>query len=379
MRVALVSNIASPYRFPTWDALTQRVGKLHILLCAEKDPNRVWEIKALSCFAFDVKILPGWRWYISKRDWGIYWNPTLVKELRAVRPTHIIVTGFETPSYLTAILYARRNRIPLTIWWGSHAMSSRSRRGPVAWIRRNVLRLADSYVTYGTLSTQYLKAMGIPEERIVTGINTVDVARIRSLVDQYREELQCMSPSPVRFLYVGQFVKRKGVMELLKAFVSLPAEKVQLTLVGYGPLERQLKGFSLQHNLSNVVFAGATKTLDETIRYYASADVLVMPSLIEVWGLVVNEALAAGLYVISSKYAGATTDLIIKAPDDVGQAIDPFDRQSIIQILENTIGRIIHGEIDRRTIARWGSLHTPEQYADAVYNAVQLAKTRTTF
>ncbi|MBT9252258.1 MAG: glycosyltransferase family 4 protein [Brockia lithotrophica] len=370
MRVALVTNIVSPYRLPVWDIVGKGVDHLHIFFCAERAPNRIWEIKDLNHYDFEYSILPGIQLHFNKRDLSFYLNSSLWYELKKYRPTHLIVTGYETPSYLIAIAYAKLHRIRLVIWWGSHALSSRSRRGFVALLRKHILRFADAYVTYGTRATDYLIEMGIPDKRIVTGINTVDVERVAWLVKSFRSQMGPRTNGRVKFLYVGQLIERKGVRQFLRAFRALPKEKAELTIVGYGPLEGELKIFVKDNFLDNVTFAGGTRTLEETARYYAQADVLVMPSFREVWGLVVNEALASGLWVLSSKYAGATFDLIEKAPPmSVGESFDPTNENEFIDVLFRALDISPRRNVD--FISSWGLKFSPIEYGNAILSALR--------
>jgi glycosyltransferase involved in cell wall biosynthesis len=123
--------------------------------------------------------------------------------------------------------------------------------------------------------------------------------------------------------------------------------------------------------MENIEIAGATQTMEQTALHYAWADVLVMPSLNEVWGLVVNEALTSGMYVLASKFAGATYDLIEQAPYDVGLGFDPTDEPAFIAALQSTIEK--RADLDRPAISAWGLKHTPEAYADGLWNAIKMA------
>ena len=372
--MALITNIPSPYRLPVWRALASNLDNLRIYFSAERESNRIWRIENLENLTFEYRFLPGRSWYAHARDWGIHWNPTLWSELRRYRPTHIVVTGYETPTYLIAIAYAKVHRLPLVIWWGSHALSSRSRKGAVALVRRQILRTADAFVTYGSMATDYLVDIGVPRGRIVTGINTVDVERVAKLVEANHFKASSHGDQSTHLLYVGQLAKRKGVRQLLEAFRALPESEAKLTIVGYGPQEEDLKAFATAHRMRNVKFAGGTRTLEETAQHYAWADVLVMPSIVEVWGLVVNEALAAGLWVLASMYAGSTPDLVTSAPVDVGQAFDPADNRDFVNALSGAIK--LAKKRDVSAIKAWGLEHTPEKYADSVIRALNVANTR---
>ena len=374
MRVALITNIPAPYRFPVWSVVAKNLEEMHVYFCAERESNRIWQIENMDNIPYEYYYLPGKSWHIAARDWGIHWNPTLWGELRRYRPTHIVVTGYETPTYLIAIAYAKVHRLPLVIWWGSHALSSRSRKGVVAQIRRRVLRAADAFVTYGSMATDYLADMGVPKSRIITGVNTVDVERVAKLVEANQLNKRLRRDRSTHFLYVGQLVERKGVQQLLSAFRALPQGEAKLTIVGYGPLEERLKAFVETHGMHNVKFAGGTRTLEETAQYYAWADVLVMPSIVEVWGLVINEALAAGLWVLASVYAGSTPDLVTSAPVDVGQVFDPIDNHDFVNTLSTAIK--LAKKRDASAIKAWALEHTPEKYADSVIRALSAANTR---
>ncbi len=103
-------------------------------------------------------------------------------------------------------------------------------------------------------------------------------------------------------------------------------------IIGSGPEEEALRRQASQLGLPNVVFVGFV-TPAELPAYYGLADVFVFPSLVDVWGLVVNEALACGLPVLASRYAGATQELV-EPYDGIGEVIDPKDTAAFAKVLE---------------------------------------------
>ncbi len=108
------------------------------------------------------------------------------------------------------------------------------------------------------------------------------------------------------FLFVGRFIELKNINLILQSFLKLPQEKMQLNLVGEGELFDQL---STRYNKPNIFFLGK-KYGDNLVNAYKSADCLIIASKFDQWGLVVNEGMASGLPVISSKFVGANYDLI---------------------------------------------------------------------
>lgn len=146
---------------------------------------------------------------------------------------------------------------------------------------------------------------GMPDKRIFL---------MPMMVDNIRFSTNKNSNSPkFRFLYVGRIIGVKNIQVLIDAFARQfnGNDNVELRIVGKGALLEQFK--EKYSNIRNVIFAGP-KYGDELIEEYHNSDVFVLPSSFEPWGLVVNEALAAGLPVIVSDQVGAAYDLVEK-PD----------------------------------------------------------------
>ena len=106
-------------------------------------------------------------------------------------------------------------------------------------------------------------------------------------------------------------------MDLLRAYESLiksyksKTKSLSLIFVGDGNLRPELERYAKDRNLEDVIFAGF-KNLTETPEYYAMADIFVIPSFNECWGIVVNEAMCFGLPIIASDTVGAVSDLVLE-------------------------------------------------------------------
>jgi len=94
-----------------------------------------------------------------------------------------------------------------------------------------------------------------------------------------------------------------------------------------------LKEFCKEKILKNVIFKGF-KQQEELIKHYLFSDIFILPSFKEVWGLVVNEALTSGLYVLSSKYAGASYNLIEDGFN--GEVFDPGNVDEIAKLIKKS-------------------------------------------
>lgn len=357
----LLTNTFAPYRAPVWRALADKVERLDVILLREQEVNRNWDVMTDNAYAIHVLGTTGF--FFPWIDSGLYWGGGVRRMLASLTPTHIIVAGYSAPPFIEAILWARKRGVPVIQWYESHALSSRFNRGPIRWLREAMLHRADAWVVPGIMSRDYLAQMGIPSERVVIAPNTVDTSIFAAGADKSES-----NQGPVRFLYVGRYIELKGVDLLLEAFSHIQGAAT-LRLVGYGPLESELH--EKAKGLANVEFQPATRSPQETAKHYAWADVAVMPSTREVWGLVINEALAAGCYVLSSCVAGVTLDLVDNASLSVGLSIDPFAGSGpLTRAMDETVGRIDAIRARRGDISSWGMQFTPEYTATGLKNAL---------
>ncbi len=363
-RLVLLTNAYAPYREPVWRSLSEKVEKLDVILLRERETNRNWDV--VSETGYTIHTLDTSGFFLPWIDSGLYWGGGIRKLLDTCAPTHLIVAGYSSLPFIEAILWARKNGVPIIQWYESHALSSRFNHGPIRWLREAMLHRADAWVVPGTMSRDYLEQMGIPSEHVVIAPNTVDIS-VFSDADKESRHRQ----GPVRFLYIGQYIERKGVEILLEAFMRTQAEAV-LHLVGYGPLESELH--KKAKGLANIELLPATNSPKETAKHYEWADVVVMPSLREVWGLVINEALAAGCYVLSSNVAGVTPDLVENAPLNVGLSINPFGGADLLTCaMDETIRNIDAIRASRGSIRNWGTRFTPESTAIGLCEALSVS------
>lgn len=368
MRVALISNIMAPYRVPVWNELARSVESLDIILFSENEANRIWE-KSNDSNEFKLHVLNCRGVYANWLDSGLYVGGGVKKILSSISPDVVISCGYTAGPFIEAILWANKRKIPLVQWYESHALSSRFNSWPMSWIRKFFLKRANAWAVAGKMTEDYLFSMGFPRQRIFRTPNTVNILEI-----EHSQFLPCKDSfreGPVRFLYVGQFLHRKRVDLLFDAFSSLKSEAA-LRLVGYGPLKDKLEERSKGFN--NIEVTKPTKSLAETVAHYEWADVVVMPSDREVWGLVINEALAVGCYVLSSSVAGVTPDLVLEAKIDVGRSFDP--RLGVGSLHENmswVIDNISHIRARRKEISNWGRKFGPKLTANGLCNAIESA------
>jgi len=194
-------------------------------------------------------------------------------------------------------------------------------------MRRFLVRRADAFLAWGDPARLLLRSMNVGESRIFTCAQAVDnefwLRQAQSL--DRRAERASLGFDGVVFLLVGRALPRKGFQNFLDAWGRLPRElhaRLCAVIVGDGNYLEHLKSAAAARGLGNVRFSGA-KSAAQLARFYAAADIFVFPSLEDVWGLVVNEAMCFGLPVLASQFAGASQSLV--AGSGIGLVFNPAD------------------------------------------------------
>jgi glycosyltransferase involved in cell wall biosynthesis len=213
-------------------------------------------------------------------------------------------------------------------------------------------------VTAGTASTNAVKAMGIAPEKIITIFNPVDVSWFHSFAQNHRTPLT----TGHRYSYVGQLIERKNVATVIKSFASIRDGSDTLTIAGDGPLAQELKNLAEALGVSDSIIFAGHKSQEELAQLYAASNTLILASTNEVWGLVVNEALASGLHIVASEKCGVAE--FVK--NMKGGYICSTDQQSI-QLMMVKSRKEWSGYIQDPEILQF----TPERFADALLEVIQ--------
>lgn len=294
MKIALLTEIPAPYRIPLFNALAAEPDvELRVLFLADRDPRRPFYELHRDEWRFDARTLGGpqlrrgGRWLVLSRGVG--------RELSRFRPDAVAVGGWNQPAFWRALLHARTRRVPLLVWIESTLRDARVERGPLALARRAMVRAAAGTFVPGRAAAEYARSLGLPEERIALAPNAID-ASVFTGADRAPAGERCT------FLYAGRLDPEKGLDVLLEAFREVPGE---LLVAGTGPEEERLRARASD----GVRFLGPLGR-DELAEVYARADVFVLPSRSEPWGMVLNEAAAAGLALVATDGVGAARELV---------------------------------------------------------------------
>jgi glycosyltransferase involved in cell wall biosynthesis len=321
-KLALLTNIIAPYRLSLFSFLADQFDLL-ILHGGEEANRDSWGNleEALS----NAKVVRAWGWQmrLAKKVNGevfdekfIHITPGLVWHLLLFRPDAIMSSemGFRS---VVALAYGALFRKPVWIWWEGTLHSERKVDLLRRVIRKAFVLCVDHWISLGKTSTEHLLRLGVKRNRILQSQNAVDEERFKAPV----EPAWAIQPRPV-ILYVGQLIERKGVKLLLDAAASVQQNvgEFSLLLVGSGRDKQVLQHRAKVLGLKNVHFL-PVQPPERMPAVYRSADLMVLPTLEDVWGLVANEAILSGIPVLCSKYAGCAGELFapkhLFAPDDL--------------------------------------------------------------
>jgi glycosyltransferase involved in cell wall biosynthesis len=223
---------------------------------------------------------------------------------------------------IIAILYGKLARVPVWVWWGGTMQSERNLDGLRARLRRFLVRHVSRWISYGMTTTEYLESLGTPREQILQIQNCVPHETFQT-VPQGQSAWFANDPRPV-ILTVSQLIQRKGLDKLIEACGRLAAREKKFTLavVGQGPEKDKLLDLAKANGIEHfeILPNQSQQALNEILR---SADVFVFPTLQDVWGLVVNEALWAGTPALCSRYAGCAPEIVSEA-----NIFDPMSPES---------------------------------------------------
>lgn len=367
-RVAFLTNFLPPYRIPLLEALAARVAALRVFVSTPMEPNRDW---LPDWGGLDVVVQNGvslsrmWREQRFSERLDLHVPVDTIPLLRAFRPD-VILSGEMGARTAQAMIFGRATGTPVHIWATlvDHLESRRGRARQL--LRRWLLRDAAGIIVNGAGGASYIRRFAVPEERIAQIPQTTAIDRFTDV------PLARAADAEHRLLVVGSLSQRKGVDLLLaglqRAAERVPARPIELVVVGDGPERERLQGIELPAQVQ-VSWHGFA-SYDALPALYARSGILVFPTLGDEWGLVVNEALAAGLPVLGSRYSQAVEELVVDGsngwtfvPDSAEQVAD-----AVMRVLATPVERLAAMRAHaRRSVAELTPDAVADRFAEALH------------
>lgn len=179
-------------------------------------------------------------------------------------------------------------------------------------IKRIIYSKATACFSSGKSATAYFKYYGIPDSKIYehkfSSLSKEDIIQNFEIANRAKIRSYLGLVNKITVISVGQFIQRKGFDILLKAWATIP-ETAQLYIIGGGSELHYYENIIDKYNLHNVYIKDFMPR-QELFKYYQASDVFVFPTREDVWGLVINEAMASGLPIISTDRCNAALELV---------------------------------------------------------------------
>jgi glycosyltransferase involved in cell wall biosynthesis len=377
--VLLVHNIMAPYRYPLFRALADRPEiDLTVWFMSRSARNRRWTQDIGEELGFKYAVLPSVQLNYSSHDLFTYiLNYTFPWRYSRAAFDVVISAGWLDFATQAGFALSKLLHRKFVLWSESTPNEPSWRRSLAMPLVKTMVRGADACVAVGTRSKEYLEMLGARDADIFTAISTVDVDHFRRVSsaarpDRERRKTELGITRGRVLMYCGQFIERKGLRYLLDAFamVKREYEDVALALIGYGPQRSTLLERTARLGVSDVHIVDHVE-VHEMPAMYALADIFVLPSLEETWGLVANEAMACGLPVILTDRVGSSVDLVRDGQNGyIVPAADPASiADSCLRLLRDPVLLERQSKCSLEHIQRF----TPERAAEAFAEAVRHA------
>jgi glycosyltransferase involved in cell wall biosynthesis len=376
-RVLLFNNTPAPYFVPLFEALGRRSGwSLTVSFASRWKADTGWRrgelattLRGVETRYLDEEPSPGGSW-LGRQAGAVL---VLLRFLWRERPDYLLIYGYTLPPQMTLILWGLVTRTPFAVIGDANIHCDRARglrrRLKRCWLGV-ILRRAAVVPTIGEANRQFWLSYGAREEQLAPVPFSVDndffaKEAARSRAQAVEERCRLGLSEAVVFLSVGRLIPRKNLATLIRAFRRVESAKIGLLIVGTGEERVRLEQLAAGDRRIHLVGGVAPTDLP---RWYAMSDVLVLLSENEPWGLVINEAMACGLAILTHRHCGAAPDLV---DHQNGIVLEGWGEEEIAQALRQLSGSEEEGrralqQSSREKIARWGIEATVQGLIEAV-------------
>ena len=309
VRIRWVTWWPVPYWTDRFDVLANRPGvDLEVFFLTERSAilpisvrSEHWQFKA--------------RFLASGADGSGYYSR--VVRLRNPAPLFrgqfdALILTYADPTCIAAAAACRALGKPFYFFCANTEDDARSTNSGLEWFKRCLIRIATGVLATGPAQSRYIQRYTqsrIPVWEIGNPVKQLGALRYLVRRDELRRSMRLRSGCPV-VLFVGRLSPEKGLRTLIDAatFCKSRGVDVKLVLVGSGPDEEPLRVLGQRAGI-DLEFHGFLEG-DALAERYAAADIFVLPSLSEPWGLVVNEAMEFGMPLLLSDRVGCRTVLL---------------------------------------------------------------------
>jgi glycosyltransferase involved in cell wall biosynthesis len=322
-KAVFITNIPAHYRVAmlnvAYDILLSKGIELTVIFSRLTYARRkYWDIDT-SKFKFKYRVLNKKDSITIGKNKLFEFGLGLKRNLSELKPDIVISGGFSLLSF-NALRYSSKNNLPFVVYSGETNLTASQMRYMMLRniLRKFIVKRAKHFIVYGIKAKEYICGFGIYESDVTIAINSIDTD---SFINKLQNSTIKKEGGKINILFVGDLIKYKGLEHLIKSLQIIDDGSFILTVVGGGNTESINDHINIG-NIDFIKFAGKAN-YNQIHNYYNKADIFVLPSTFDSYGLVLVEAACAKLPLISTIYAGASYDIIEQGVN--GFVINPFD------------------------------------------------------
>jgi glycosyltransferase involved in cell wall biosynthesis len=284
-------------------------------------------------------------------------NPDIIEQIEQWQANALLIYGWAFDSHFKVM---RHFKSKLPVYFRGDSTLLDNRKGlknlfKTIWLRY-VYRYVDHVFYTGSENKRYFKKYGLAEHQLTFAPHAIDNDRFKNSDKEKARKIRSdlgIKDADILVLFAAKFEAKKNPSLLISAMAQLKSTNVHLLMVGNGPLEQELKGFTQNPKVHWLDFQNQS----EIPAVYGACDLFCLPSRGpgESWGLSVNEAMAAGKAVLVSDKAGCAIDLA--SPETTGEIFHSGDvdelRKKLATLTLDKSGLARLGSNGQKHIANW--------------------------
>jgi len=384
-KIAILSSHPIQYFAPLYAHLSKNPNlDITVLYCSDFGTKNSYDHGFKQAFQWDIDLLSGYTYEFIGKNYSLrepkgFFSlicPSIINILYKNRFDVIWIHGHNYLVNILAIVFSKTFGTKVLMRCETHLLLSRNKvkRAIRPFVLGSLYKLCDAFLAIGTKNQNFYLSLGIPISKIFLTPYTTDNDRFIESIENQRENKKSLLKDIGIFndypnvLYISKLQKRKNPDLLIKAASKIQHDmNFNLIIAGSGEMLEECVALTKKLNVSNVFFPGFVnqKTVPS---FFAVADIFVLLSHSEPWGLVINEAMSASLPIISSEEVGATADLVdsnngflISRTNELEETV-----QALKILLKNPDLRTVMGSQSLSKIQSWDFLATESGFLKAL-------------
>jgi len=328
-KILFLSNIPTPYQLDFIKEVNKNQNyEMRAYFLWEEEKNRDWLFKKDQEFVYIANFSYRLKDYLNFYKFFINFSPNLV-----------LIGGYRLPLSMLAIILSKVKHIKILFWLERPFESTGLKKFFKKFYIKNKFRLVNGILAIGISAVDIYKNFHKEVFNFPYSLN---------LDEFYKISRSEKSNKEINFLFSGQLIERKNIVNLVKAFQQIENSNIRLNIIGGGELKEQIE--KLIERDSRVKLLGFIQPNDLPA-VYAQNDVFIFPSKYDGWGIVVNEAMASAMPVIATDKVGSVKEFIKHKENGFICDIDVESiKEGIIYYLENKSLIYQHGQKNRKLI-----------------------------